>query len=158
MNCPLKTEENSALLLDYPAGRLTPDEVAAIEKHIAICPDCAALHREQTAVWNALDGWEPAPVSLDFNRRLWQRIDTANAAPWYRQLAGSLRFGNWKPAVPLAAAVLMVAAGFMLDHPGSRTAAQPTPAAAAVSVSDANQVEQTLDDIQLLRQFDSKQM
>ncbi len=148
MICPLQTDENMGLLLDYSAGRLTPDKMAEFHRHMAVCPGCAALGVKQTAVWNALDAWEAGPVSLDFNRRLWQRID---AAPWYSQL----RFANWKPALPLAGAVMMMAAGFMLDHPGSRPAVKPGPAAESVSIADANQVEQTLDDIQLLRQFDS---
>ena len=36
---------------------------------------------EQAAVWEALDVWEPAPVSVDFNRKLWRRIDAAAADP-----------------------------------------------------------------------------
>jgi hypothetical protein len=33
-------------------------------------------HPERTdqEFWNALDSWEPEPVSLDFNRRLYERI------------------------------------------------------------------------------------
>ena len=92
--------------------------------------------------------WEPAPVSLDFNRRLWQRIDAAASAPWYKGLAEALRFANWKPVIPLTAAALVMAAGFLLDHPRNGNQAQ------GVSVTEADQVEQTLDDIQLLRQFD----
>ena len=56
--------------------------------------------------------------------------------------------------MPLAAAALMIVAGFMLDHPGSRPVTKGVPAAGTVSITDAMQVEQTLDDIQLLRQFD----
>jgi anti-sigma factor RsiW len=155
MNCPLQQEKNPAVLLDYSAGRLAPDKAAAFERHMKICPDCAGIGMEQKAVWDALGSWEAGPVNADFNRRLWQRIDAANAAPWYRQLARSLRFTSWKPAVPLAAAVLMVAAGFVLDHSASRTSVRGTPAADSVSVGDANRVEQTLEDIQLLHQFDS---
>jgi hypothetical protein len=43
----------------------------------------------------------------------------------------------------------MIAAGFLLDHPGTRTSAT------GVSVREADQVEQTLDDIQLLHQLDA---
>jgi hypothetical protein len=105
---------------------------------------------EQMAVWDALDDWQPAPVSLDFNRRLWHRIDAANV-PWYRALAGSLRLSSWKPAVPLAAAIVVIATGFLLDHPGAKVSAVP---GVSVSVTEADQVEQTLEDIQLLHQLD----
>lgn len=156
MTCPLQSEQTD-LLLDYSAGRLGDrgtdargtDIVAQLEQHMETCPDCASFRKEQTAVWDALDLWEPEPVSLDFNRRLWQRIDTAAAAPWYIGLAESLRFANWKPAIPLTAAILTIAAGFLLDHPGARNPA------AGISVKEADQVEQTLDDIQLLHQLDA---
>jgi hypothetical protein len=141
MTCPLLTGETD-LLLDYSAGRLPDREIA---NHAAGCPGCGRFVREQAMVWKALDAWEPAPVSMDFNRRLWQRIDAAAAVPWYRN------FGEiWKPAIPLTAAILVIAAGFLLDHPGARQPRVP-----GVTVQEANQVEQTLDDIQLLDQLDT---
>jgi anti-sigma factor RsiW len=166
IECPLKSEssigENSLdLLLDYSAGKLDgePNKARriALEDHMAECSDCAAFRVGQAEVWQALDVWEPEPVSMDFNRRLWQKIDSAAAAPWYRKLADSLRMGAWKPALPLTAAVFLVAAGFMMDHrnvlPNSAT---PSVAMTdGVSVSEADQVEKTLDDIQLLRQLDA---
>jgi hypothetical protein len=148
MTCPLLTEDTD-VLLDYAAGRLPDREMdaartAALAEHMGACPGCAQFLTEQTAVWKALDEWQPAPVSMDFNRRLWQRIDAAAAVPWYRN------FGEiWKPAIPLTAAILVMAAGFLLDHPGARQTRVP-----GVTVQEANQVEQTLDDIQLLDQLD----
>jgi len=149
MSCPLQTEETD-LLLDYSAGRLDAVRAAALAHHMETCPDCASFRMEQKTVWDALDAWEPAPVSMDFNRRLWQRIEAAAAVPWYQSLAESLRFANWKPVVPLTAAILVIAAGFLLDHPRAKN--NPAP---GVSVTEANQVEQTLDDIQLLDQLDA---
>ncbi|HEY3823268.1 MAG TPA: hypothetical protein VGL82_01865 [Bryobacteraceae bacterium] len=155
MNCPLQTEETD-LLLDYSAGRLDAARAAALTQHMEQCPACAAFRTRQTAVWNALELWEPAPVSMDFNRRLWQRIDTAAASPWYQNLRDSLRFTNWRPAIPLTAAVIVIAAGFLLDHPGQQA---PVPelgvSVTDVSLREADQVEQTLDDIQLLQQLDA---
>jgi len=146
VTCPVKTNEPD-LLLEYSAGRLDAPRAAILEEHMKTCAQCASFRMEQTAVWNALDLWEPAPVSLDFNRRLWQRID---AAPWYAGFFEAIRFANWKPALPLSAAILTMAAGFLLDHPGGK---KPVP---GVSVKEANQVEQTLEDIQLLHQLDSE--
>jgi hypothetical protein len=94
-------------------------------------------------------------VSVDFNRRMWRKIDAADAAPWYRKLADSLRLGAWKPAVPLAAAVVLVAAGFVMDHQRPVPVTPSVANAAGVSVTEAEQVEKTLDDIQLLRQLDA---
>lgn len=152
MTCPLQNKETD-LLLDAAAGRLAHRGMdaarqAALLQHMDTCAECAAFRKEQKAVWKALDLWEPAPVSMDFNRRLWQRIDTAAAAPWYESFAEWLRFANWKPVIPLTAAILVIAGGFLLDHPGSKNTVP------GVSVTEADQVEQTLDDIQLLRQLD----
>ena len=153
MNCPLLSEETD-LLLEYAAGRLDPARSALLERHMQSCARCAAFRTEQTELWNALDAWEPEPVSLSFNRTLWQRIDAIAAEPWHRRLIDSLRFGAWKPALPLAAAVCVITAGFLLDH---ANAPRPNSVAGAsgVSITEADQVEKTLDDFQLLRQLDS---
>jgi anti-sigma factor RsiW len=145
VTCPFRTSEPD-LLLEHSAGRLDPARAALIEEHIEKCPECASFRMEQAAVWNALDLWQPAPVSLDFNRRLWQRID---ATPWYAGVMDAIRFANWKPVMPLTAAILVIAVGFLLDNPGGQTSAP------GVSFKEASQVEQTLEDLQLLHQLDS---
>lgn len=152
MNCPLKTHETD-LLLDDAAGTLArrgldAATMAELQAHMESCPDCVSFRAGQKSVWSALDLWEPGPVSQDFNRRLWQRIDAAAAAPWYMRLAESLRMTSWKAMIPLTAAVLVIAGGFLLDHPAAKNR---TP---DVTIIEADQVEQTLDDIQLLRQLD----
>ena len=154
MDCPLRREETADLLLDYAARRLDAARAGAIERHMDDCAECRKFRTEQTAVWDALDAWEPMPVSMDFNRRLWQRIDSAGQAPWYRSLADSLRLVNWKPVLPVAAAILAIAGGFLLDHPGNRVSAPPA-SVPGVSLTQADQLEQTLDDIQMLRLLDS---
>lgn len=144
MNCPLETNAIE-LLLDYSAGRLNEAVRISLNRHMDSCAACAAFRVEQTAVWNALDVWEAPPVSMDFNRNLWRRIDQASSRPWYRTIADSI---NWKPLVPLTATVALIVAGFVFDH---RSETNPN---AGFTVTEANQVEQALDDIQLLHQFD----
>ena len=117
------------------------------------CKDCAEFRAGQELVWRALDAWEAAPVTPDFNRRLYQRIEAEAAEPWYKRLFTS-PMAMWKPIVPLAAACLLVVAGFVLDHPNNSTPPSPQPTF-RVSVSEADQVENALDDLQLLRQLDS---
>ena len=157
IKCPVQTGAMDLLLTEfYVEGaaatrarqELDAETQAALSAHVETCAACTAFRSEQKAVWEALDLWEPAPVNLGFNRELWQKIDAAAALPWYRNLGDSLR-AYWKPMIPLAAAVLAIAGGFLLDHPGAKNA---TP---DFSIVEADQVEQTLDDIQLLRQFDS---
>lgn len=154
MICPLTRVETTDLLLEYSARRLDAARAAALERHVEVCAECSAFLAGQTAVWDALDAWDPPPVSMDFNRRLWQRIDRAAELPWYRVVFGALQTANWKPVFPMAAAVLVIAGGFLLDHRGERTVA-PGATGPGVSIVEADQLEQTLDDIQLLRQLDS---
>ena len=150
--CPLKTGETD-LLLDDAAGTLArrgldAATMAALTQHMETCAECLDFRAGQKMVWDALDLWTPAPVSQDFNRRLWQRIDAAASAPWYARLGESLR-ASWKPLIPLTAAILVVTGGFLLDHPGTVKSGHD------VTIMEADQVEQTLDDIQLLRQLDT---
>jgi anti-sigma factor RsiW len=155
MNCPLRSEETRVMLLDYSAERLDPAIQAALEKHMAGCTACAEAVGQQRVVWDALDSWEPTPVSAEFNRRLWQRIDAAAAQPWYVRLAG------WKPAIPVAAiAMVMMVGSFMMQSRQTfpRRGVEVTDVsmpADGVSMMDAAQVEATLDDLQLLRQLDT---
>ena len=75
MNCPLETRDNAQLLLDYCTRKLEPESVAILERHIALCGACREFANSQRAVWDALDAWEAAPVSPDFDSRLYRRIE-----------------------------------------------------------------------------------
>lgn len=153
MNCPIQTEETAELLLAYTARKLDPAKAAILESHMDVCAQCAEFRVKQELVWEALDAWEAPPVTPDFNRRLYQRIETEAAAPWYKRLF-TTPWATWKPAIPLAFAGLLVVAGFVLDHSTPVTAPTAGPAI-RVSVTEAEQVESALDDLQLLRQLDS---
>ena len=76
MKCPMETRENAQLLLDYCTRKLEPESAAALERHIAVCGACRKFASGQRAVWQALDAWEAAPVSADFDSRLYRRIET----------------------------------------------------------------------------------
>jgi hypothetical protein len=154
MECPLKSDDTLHVLLDYSAGKLDRIRAAQLEQHRFVCAECSAFLAAQIDLWQTLDAWEPEPVAVDFNRRLWQRIDTEAAAPWYRKLADAFGRGVWKPAIPLTAAVLLIGAGFVLDHRSAKPVTPVIETASGVSVIDADQVEKTLDDIQLLGQLD----
>jgi anti-sigma factor RsiW len=153
MDCPLIGEQNVEMLLDYAAGRLDKASSVRVERHMGECGACAAWLSDQTALWAALDDWKAEPVSADFNRRLWRQVDLLNARPWYRRLGEFMGLGSWKPAIPLAAAIAVIAAAFVMDHRGP--APVYSPAGISASVSEVDQVERSLDDVQLLRQFDS---
>ena len=75
MNCPMEKPEGAERLVAYCARKLDARSTAAVEEHLPGCGVCASFVRGQNAVWAALDNWEAAPVSADFDRRLHQRIE-----------------------------------------------------------------------------------
>lgn len=136
------------MLVAYTAGELDLATARALEAHLAGCPACRSLAAEQAAVWTALDAWEAPPISPDFDRRLYRRIEQEARFPWWARLARPFRLMPLRQALPLTAtAGLLLMAGLLLRHPA--TAPVPT---RAESVR-AEQVERTLDDLELLRQF-----
>jgi hypothetical protein len=163
MKCPLETGKSQELLLEYPTGRLDPAVQAILEEHVAVCFDCQQAIEAHSAVWEALDAWEPAPVSVDFNRRLWQRIDQAEANRGFdlgrfdlRRFDLSRWFNvSWKPALPVAAALLLVVGTFMFQHPHELLPIQSVAVPNGVTLTEVDQVESALDDLQLLQQLDS---
>jgi len=111
------------------------------ERHVTMCAECQDVIRKQEALMTLLDTFEAPSVSMDFNRRLWQRIDSKPG------FADVLR--QWlKPAIPLTVAAALVVVGFVYDH---RPASSVQP---RVSASEAEKVERALDDIQLLTPFE----
>jgi hypothetical protein len=152
MRCPIETQENAELLLSYSARRLDPESTVILEAHMELCPACREFRDGQRALWEALDQWEARPVSADFDRRLYRRIEEQDQLGWWSRVFGPMRPMLLRPALPLAAmACLVLVAGFIVDEPGKMFA----PAADSPQVvREVEQVERTLDDLEMLRQFD----
>jgi len=152
MKCPIEAQENAELLLSYSARRLSPESTAILEAHMKVCPACREFGDGQRALWEALDSWEARPVSADFNRRLYRRIDEEERTGWWSRLFSPLRPVFLRPALPIAATACMVLlAGFISVTP-SKIAA---PAAVEVQqVRELEQVEKALDDLDMLNQFE----
>ena len=149
MNCPTKKNEDAEILLDYCAQTLSPEIKAEFEIHLKQCADCSRLVEAQNEVWGALESWKPAPVSSNFDARLYARIAEEHAAPawqvWLRRIfQPPVPISMWKSAVPLAAACAVLAAGLALRTPNAADPAHQT-----VKV-DIDQVEQTLEDLDIL--------
>ena len=124
MNCPLETRENAQLLLDYCTRKLEPESVAALERHIAICGACREFASGQRAVWQALDAWEAAPVSADFDSRLYRRIETE--VSWWDLLLRPFRPVTLRRSLPATAmACLLVMVGVILERPTVSPAPPP---------------------------------
>jgi hypothetical protein len=151
MNCPIRTQENADWLLDYSAGKMDRERVALLEQHLEICAECTKFVEAQRVVWSALSGWQPQPVSDDFDRRLYSVIDQAKPASWIGRLIRPIRPLFWRPMVPIAAACLVIVAGFLLHTP--RAPVAPADSQARVEEAEPEQVETTLDDMLMLREL-----
>src|SRR5712691_4497096 len=135
MECPRQNGTSVELVMAYTAGTLEPEKQIALDRHMSVCPGCRDMVAGQRAVWEALDAWKPAPVSADFNARLYQRISEEAAVAWWRRLFRV----NWswvvRPAVPVAAACAALAIAFLVRGPAA-------PAGSAVAAQQKVSIEQ----------------
>ena len=150
MNCPMEPGGNAGHLLDYASGKLKAEARARMEQHVDACPGCREFARGQRAVWEALDAFEPAPVSLDFDRRLYARIE--RRVSWWTRLTEPLS-PLLRHALPVgAAAGVIVVAGLLLTRPAA-VPAPPVGESAQVESLQPEQVENALADMEMLREF-----
>jgi len=154
MKCPIETRESAELLLAYCTRKLDAESTAILERHVEICPACREFSSGQRAVWEALDAWEAAPVTLDFDRRLYRRID--REVSWWHLPMRRLRPALVRQGLPIAAAAcLLVMAGVLLERPASAPpAAQPQ--SAQVEALQPDQVEPALDAMHMLGEFSNR--
>jgi len=148
MNCPLEAG-NEGVLLDYAAGKLKADARAQMDRHMESCSACKQFAGAQATVWQALDNWEPAEVSMDFDRRLYARIE--QDVSWWTRLMRPLN-PLFRHSVPIAAtAGVIIMAGLLLNRPSAVPAVPPQ--SAQVESLQADQLQRALDDMEMLRQF-----
>jgi anti-sigma factor RsiW len=146
MQCPIENTQQTDILLDYCANKLSPESAAEFERHMQSCSSCASLASTQRHVWTALDAWEAAPISEDFDRRLYARVEEAQAQKqrvWQRWF-------SWRPAMSFAAAMAAVVM-FMLIN--TEPANQPVVQETSRADVDAEQVELVLEDLEMLKQL-----
>ncbi|MEX2263921.1 MAG: zf-HC2 domain-containing protein [Bryobacteraceae bacterium] len=139
MRCPIETHEGAGLLLDFCTRKLDPDTAAVLDRHMESCAACREFVHGQQAVWEALDGWEAAPVSPDFNRRFFRRVESEERRGRWTGLRPILL----RPALAVAAALVVLIAGTLLDQPPPRTE----------TAIEVEQVVTTLEDMDMLRVF-----
>jgi hypothetical protein len=152
MKCPIESRESEELLLDYCSRTLDPAVAGVLEDHIEICPACQKFAANQQIVWQALDEWEAVPVSADFDRRLYQRIE--KEVSWWEVFLRPLRPMLLRQALPVtAAAAVLVTAGVLLDRP--RVAPAPLPESAQVEAVAPDQAETALQEMELMRELNA---
>jgi hypothetical protein len=157
MNCPLHVNEGAEILLDYCSQRMDPDRAAEFRLHVADCVDCKQVVEAQESVWNALDAYEAVPVSMDFDRKLWARIDSEDAQTWWERaltrVVGGPAIGwsnylfNWKPMLAGVTACAAIAGVMFVTMPATHLPDPGDPNQKLV-----RQVESALDDIDMLNQ------
>ena len=156
MQCPIKTKENAEILLDYSSGKLTPDLAAIFQSHMESCEDCRAFSIAQRSAWEALDAWVPMPIPADFDRKLYARIDQYEKSGWWIKLwhRSIWQSGSFGPAMPIATACLTLAVGVMLWLPvNNKPALDLTSPQTKMESSDLEQIETTLEDLEMFRQL-----
>lgn len=142
--------ENREVLVAYSSGRLNGNDTELLEAHLQSCAACRQFVRGQRVVWQALDGWEAAPVTADFDRRLLARIECE--VSWWQRVRGRLGPLLARRALPVTAVAALVVAGVLLERP-SRPRVLPQPAAPQVEGLQPDQVVRALDEMDVLNQF-----
>jgi len=154
VRCPIETQQDLDLLLDYGTGRRAGRIVLEFEQHLKTCAACREAVAGQQTVRSALDLWEMPEISASFNRRLYSRIE--QEVGWRERFTGFLSralhvllVGRGVPVA--AAACLIVTAGIMTYRQPKPLVSHPP---AQVETGAPEQVVHELDDMEMLRNFD----
>jgi hypothetical protein len=116
------------------------------------CAACREFAHGQKAVWNALDLFEPASISADFDRRLYQRIEKVS---WWNRIVDAMRSPMlaYRGLPIAAAAAALVVAGVVWQRPAAVPVKSQSPLSAETQALQPDQVQHALDDVEMLRQF-----
>jgi hypothetical protein len=155
MECPIQTKENTEVLLDYCTRNLNAETTAIFERHIEVCAECRAFAEAQRSVWDALDSWDPMPVTADFDKKLFSRIEQYENSSWWIRLWHRRFFQpfSFGPAMPIATACVTLCIAIALYLPGSAPKVDLQTPQTKIESSDIDQLERTLDDIEMLKQL-----
>src|SRR5579872_2636794 len=147
MKCPIDSRETEVLLA-YSSGKLESEQTPILAAHVETCQACRDFVKAQEAVWDVLDVWQAAPVSADFNRRLYQRIDQPSS--WFDKVMRSLQWHGLRPVVPIAASAgVVLMAGLLLQHNYTTPATQTRDTATMESIQP-EELENALSEMEAL--------
>lgn len=150
MSCPIYSDSPD-LLMDFAAGKLEWDASQKIEAHIAVCAECRSGVEAQAMVWNALDEWDAAPVSHDFDARLYDRIEKEQSTVWGRvkhwlQPVGG-GFG-WRSAAAMTAMFVVLLGGSILRVQNLPDIGSDMPV--VMEAQEIEQAEKALEDVEMV--------
>lgn len=144
--------ENAELLLNFVAGRLDAEAKARLERHLEVCPACREFAGGQKAVWEALDAWELPPVSPDFDRRLYDRIE--RDVSWWDRIATPFRLAQVRRGWPIAAVASLALVAGIIAVDRSTAVKQPAQKASIQMESlRPDQVDGAIEDMQMLQEI-----
>ena len=154
MRCPLQTD-NSEILLNYCSRKLSAEVTAMLERHIPECAECTRFASGQKLLWETLDSWEAMPISADFDRKLYARIEEHERSSWWHKLLTSEFFQpfGWRPAMPLVTACLTFAVAVFLYIPSDKPVPATVNSQQRVETVDVDQAERAIEDMEMLRQL-----
>jgi len=124
----MKCDETGELLPDYLQGRLSADQAAEVEKHLAACAGCG----EEAALWKnlaLLPEEQPSPV---VESRFKAMLESYQEGRWEKTNLASEKsktpvpmlwgLGNWRqlPAAGIVWAVLFLACGYFIGKHADR--------------------------------------
>jgi len=155
MRCPLENKDNTGILLDYCARKLSPEMTIVFENHMESCADCRSFSEAQRSAWEALDAWEPAPISEDFDKILYRRIEQHENSGWFTKLWHRT---VWQPAfsgstLSIGTACVTAIVAVMLYLPMNKPAVDLQAPQVKIESSDLEQLENTLEDIEMFKQL-----
>jgi len=152
MQCPIQISDQSHILLDYCARKLSLERTAMLERHMRNCDSCKRFASGQQLLWSALDTWKTMPPSDDFDRNLYARIEEHEQSSWWNRIRTSRTptFG-WKPAMPLAVACVTAAVVLLYSPPAPTVI--PQYENSKVDTIEPEQVERNLEDLEMLKQL-----
>jgi anti-sigma-K factor RskA len=153
--CPMQ-KGDTELLLSYCAGSLEAGQVAELERHVGVCPECRNWVEQQQTVWQALEAWEEEPISADFEASLFARIAREEKrSVWQRWREGwrRLRPGglDWRVAAPAGAVALLLVVGLAVRNPFRWEQAETM---VKLEAREIEQAERALEDLEMLRQLE----
>lgn len=148
-------------LVELLDERLSEDERRAVDAHVRECPTCQDALATLSAAKKALRQLPHPQLPADFEGRVLQQIDQADAEgqrgsvagpDWVNKPAGSLTGGllGWRSLVAIAAALLLLAGVYFISRP---PADLPSAAAGHVSALQARRLtlESSATDAEMLQ-------
>ena len=153
MSCPIY-DESPDLLMDFAAGKLDFESKQRMDVHLAKCEICSDALAAQAMVWKALDEWDAAPVSMDFDAKLYARIETQHATVWGNLkslLLPAATWFRWQPAIGMAGVGALFVAVFLLQTPApSDHGGGARVDGVRMESHEIEQAERALDDVEMV--------